>query len=44
LQDSVAVRRFASPAYDEYLRITVGHMHDLQVARDSIAKFLSGGE
>ncbi len=43
LQHGIAVRRFASPAYKDYLRITVGHMHELKIARDGIAKFLNGG-
>lgn len=42
-QQGIAVRRFASPAYGDYLRITVGHMSDLQIARDAIARFLGGG-
>lgn len=43
LQEGVAVRRFASSAYGDYLRITVGHMRDLRIARDGIARFLGGG-
>ncbi|WP_298854127.1 histidinol-phosphate transaminase [uncultured Ruegeria sp.] len=39
----IAVRRFASPAYDEYIRITIGHRHELQAAQDGIAAFLDGG-
>ena len=43
LQDGIAVRRFASPAYADYLRITIGHMNDLKAARDGISSFLCGG-
>ncbi|WP_170415915.1 pyridoxal phosphate-dependent aminotransferase [Ruegeria atlantica] len=39
----IAVRRFASPAYREYIRITIGHRHELQAARDGLAAFLDGG-
>lgn len=42
-QRGVAVRRFASPAYRDYIRITIGHRHELQAARDGIAAFLAGG-
>ncbi|MFZ1726509.1 MAG: histidinol-phosphate transaminase [Albidovulum sp.] len=38
----IAVRRFASPAFEEYIRISIGYEHDLQAVRDSIADFLSG--
>ena len=41
-QDGIAVRRFASPAYRDYIRITIGHQRDLRVARDGVAKFLTG--
>lgn len=43
LRKGIAVRRFASSAYDEYLRITVGHMCDLRIARDELAEFLGRG-
>jgi len=42
-QRGIAIRRFASPAYRDYIRITVGHPHELRAARDGIAAFLDGG-
>ena len=41
-QRGIAVRRFASPAYSDYIRITIGYPHELQAARDGIAAFLNG--
>ena len=41
-QRGIAVRRFASPAYREYIRITVGHPHEMRLVRDGIADFLNG--
>ncbi len=38
----IAVRRFASPAYKDYIRITIGLPHELKAARDGIAGFLNG--
>jgi len=37
----IAIRRFASPAYANCIRVTIGHRADLQIARDAIAQFLS---
>ncbi len=42
-QRGVAVRRFASPAYHEYVRITIGYPHEMRAARDAIAAFLDRG-
>lgn len=42
-QKGIAVRRFASPAYKEYVRITIGLPHELKAVRDGIADFLCGG-
>ncbi|WP_424830310.1 pyridoxal phosphate-dependent aminotransferase [Ruegeria sp.] len=42
-QKGIAVRRFASPAYQDYIRISIGHRHELKAARDGIASFLNGG-
>ena len=40
----VAVRRFASPAYDGALRITLGLPHEVEAACRLIAAFLKGGQ
>ncbi len=40
----IAVRRFASPAYKDYIRITIGQSHELTAVRDGIAEFLEGAE
>lgn len=42
-QQGIAVRRFASPAYKEYVRLTIGQRQELIAARDGIARFLKGG-
>ncbi|MCL6285417.1 aminotransferase class I/II-fold pyridoxal phosphate-dependent enzyme [Ruegeria sp. 2012CJ41-6] len=42
-QAGIAVRRFASEAYRDHIRITIGHPQDLKAARDGIAEFLNGG-
>ena len=36
----IAVRRFASPAYDNCLRVTIGLEHELDAAASAIAAFL----
>lgn len=36
----IAIRRFASPAYADCIRVTIGQRADMQVARDAIARFL----
>ena len=41
-QKGIALRRFASPAYKDYVRITIGHAHEIKAARDAIAAFLEG--
>ncbi len=41
-QRGVAVRRFASAAYRDYIRITIGHPHEMHAARCGIAAFLDG--
>ncbi len=41
-RQGIALRRFASPAYREHVRITLGHHHDLAAARDALANFLEG--
>lgn len=41
--EGIAVRRFASPAYADYIRISIGHPNELKAARDGIAKFLREG-
>ncbi|EEE36016.1 histidinol-phosphate aminotransferase (Imidazole acetol-phosphate transaminase) [Rhodobacteraceae bacterium KLH11] len=41
-QKGIAVRRLASEAYKDYIRITIGQPHELRAARDAIAEFLSG--
>ncbi|MDU8944114.1 pyridoxal phosphate-dependent aminotransferase [Ovoidimarina sediminis] len=38
----IAVRRFASPAYEDYIRISIGFPHELRAVRDGIAAFLRG--
>ncbi|WP_299669252.1 histidinol-phosphate transaminase [uncultured Ruegeria sp.] len=38
----IAVRRLASAAYKDYIRITIGRPHELQAVRDGIAEFLNG--
>ena len=43
-QKGIAIRRFASPAYKEYIRITVGQPQELKAVRDAIAQFLNGGK
>ncbi|WP_170765077.1 pyridoxal phosphate-dependent aminotransferase [Ruegeria lacuscaerulensis] len=42
-QQGIAARRFASPAYKDYIRLTVGQSQELKAARDGIAQFLNGG-
>ena len=39
----IALRRLATRAYSEHVRITLGHHHELAAARDAIAGFLDGG-
>lgn len=39
----IALRRLATRAYSEHVRITLGHHHELKAARDAIADFLDGG-
>jgi|TARA_B110000093_G_scaffold167591_1_gene193931 histidinol-phosphate aminotransferase len=41
-QNGIAVRRFASPAFDDYIRITIGYDRDLKVTRNCLFNFLSG--
>lgn len=41
-QNGIAVRRFASPAFDDYIRITIGYDRDLRATRDCISNFLNG--
>ena len=41
-QKGIAVRRFASPAYQDYIRITIGHQSELQAAVAGISEFLKG--
>lgn len=41
-QNGIAIRRFASPAYKDYIRISIGHSHELSATRDGIAEFLNG--
>ncbi|WP_406645553.1 histidinol-phosphate transaminase [Aliisedimentitalea scapharcae] len=38
----IAIRRFASPAYRDYIRITIGHRADMQATLDGISDFLKG--
>ena len=42
-QKGIAVRRFAAPAYKEYIRITIGRPVELRAAVNTIRDFLSGG-
>lgn len=39
----IAVRRFASPAYRDCIRITLGHESELDAAHRAIAAYLDGG-
>ena len=41
-QGGIAVRRFASPAYDDYIRITIGHPGDLRATVNALSRFLAG--
>ena len=41
-QRGIAIRRLAAPAYREFIRITIGHDHDLLRTRDVISGFLDG--
>ena len=41
-QRGIAIRRFASPAYHNYIRITIGQPSELKLVRDEIANFLNG--
>lgn len=41
-QRGIAIRRMASPAYRDYIRITIGHSHEIKAARDAIGQFLKG--
>ncbi len=41
-RNGIAVRRLASAAYKDYIRITIGRPHELQAVRDGIAEFLNG--
>lgn len=41
-QKGIAIRRFASPAYAEYIRITIGHPQELQAVVTGITAFLKG--
>ena len=41
-QHGISVRRFASHAYDDYIRITIGYDRDLRATRDCISDFLNG--
>ena len=36
----IAVRRFASPAYDNCIRVTIGFEHEMQIAQQAIGEFL----
>ena len=38
----IYLRRFASPAFDDYIRITLGHRSNVDFAIDTIADFLDG--
>ena len=39
----IAIRRFAAPAYNEFIRITVGRQEELSAIVDAIRDFLDGG-
>jgi histidinol-phosphate aminotransferase len=41
-QHGIAIRRFASPAFKNYIRITIGRPEDLQECRNVIERFLQG--
>ena len=41
-QQGIAIRRMAAPAYEDYIRITIGHAADMTLVRDAIARFLEG--
>ena len=41
-QKGVALRRMASPAYRDYIRISIGFKHELRHVLDLIADFLAG--
>ncbi len=41
-QRGIAIRRFASPAFMDYIRITIGHSHEIKASRDAIETFLKG--
>ena len=41
-QNGIAVRRFASPTFDDYIRITIGYDRDLRVTRNCLSNFLNG--
>ena len=41
--NGVALRRMASPAYRDYIRITIGFPKDLELVMDVIRTFLKGG-
>lgn len=41
-QRAIVVRRFASPAYAAYVRVTMGQPEDMRALRSSIADFLEG--
>ncbi len=41
-KQGIAIRRFASAAYQDYIRITIGQSHEIKAARDAISQFLNG--
>lgn len=40
----ILIRRFASPLFDGYARITIGHEHELQFALNALSTFLDEGK
>lgn len=38
----IVVRRVASPAFNDYIRVTVGMQHQLEAAVDGLAEFMEG--
>ncbi|MCR9136090.1 MAG: aminotransferase class I/II-fold pyridoxal phosphate-dependent enzyme [Alphaproteobacteria bacterium] len=42
-RQGIAVRRFASPAYNDCIRMTLGHESELNQAQQAIARYLEGG-
>ena len=41
-RQGIAVRRFASPAYSDCIRVTLGRRAELQAAERAIAAFVQG--